>query len=170
MSRITQELNDKYSWSCAVDIDFHRKQGRKGLLGVVIVCVFVFTLFLILSLRFGAMNDMWVPLLVIGVILAVALPLLFLWNGAGDPQEQYVMTDKWVRSGYGKGSVFSDYAKTKEVVLTEKYIELVGKHKTNRIYVPAEDMAFVRDYILVRLPEDVVIRDHNQQNERMQAS
>ena len=78
-------------------------------------------------------------MLVIGVILVIGLPLLFLWNSAPDPHEQYLMTDEYVKSGYGKSSIFSEFKKTRELLITPKYIELTGPRSSNRIYVPEED-------------------------------
>ena len=103
-------------------------------------------------------NDWWIPLLVIGVILVIGLPLLFLWNSAPDPHEQYLMTEDYVKSGYGKSSIFSEFKKTRELLITPKYLELTGPRSSNRIYVPEEDMDFVRNFIAERMPEGVNIR------------
>ena len=43
-------------------------------------------------------------------------------------------------------------------MVSANYLELCGKYKNNRIYVPPEDMDLVRDFILNHLPEDVLIR------------
>ncbi|MBR6089597.1 MAG: hypothetical protein IKP86_06665, partial [Anaerolineaceae bacterium] len=107
----------------------------------------------------SAQEDIWIPLLVIGVILLISLPLLFLWNSAADPHEQYILTEEYVKSGYGKSAIFSEFKKTKEVVVTGKYIEMTGKYGINRIYVPAEDMDFVRGHILDRLQPDALVRN-----------
>ena len=158
MDRITKRPNGNYQWDCPIDKDYHRESGRKGLLGVLILCVAVFSIFLFVSHGNESRDDLWIPLLVIGVILAVTLLLLSLWNSAGDPHERYEMCDDYVRSGYGKSSIYSVFKKTGEVVITEKYIEMIGKYPNNRIYVPPEDMDFVREYILDRIPDNAVIR------------
>ena len=105
-----------------------------------------------------AQNDLWIPLLVIGVILVIALPLIFLWNSASDPHEQYVMTDEYVKSGYGKSSVYSEFKKTRKLLITPKYLELSGPHFVNRVYIPAEDLDRIRDFILERIPAETEIR------------
>ncbi|MBQ6510155.1 MAG: hypothetical protein IJI07_11830 [Flexilinea sp.] len=158
MDRITQAADDSYSWDCSIDRDYHRKTGREGLLGILFLCAIVFFLFLQVSHGTDLNEDLWIPLVVIGVILLISLPLLFLWNSAGDPHERYIMTEDYVRSGYGKSAVYSEFKKTKEVVITGKYIEMIGNYRNNRIYVPPEDMDFVREFILERLPEEVRIR------------
>ena len=45
--------------------------------------------------------------------------------------------------------------------VTSGYIELIGNFSTNRIYVPAEDMDFVRSYIMQRLPADAEITNES---------
>ena len=158
MNRITQEPNGSYKWDCSIDRDYHQRSGREGLWGVLILCAVVLFIFLGISHGENLKEDIWIPLLVIGVILLITLPLLFLWNSAGDPHEQYVMTEDYVKSGYEKSSIYSEFKNTKEVYVTAKYIEMIGKYKNNRIYVSPEDMEFVREFILKRLPEDAVIR------------
>ena len=158
MNKIVQAADGSYSWDCSIDRGYHRKTGREGLLGILFLCAFVFILFLLVSHGTNLKEDLWIPLTVIGVILLISLPLLFLWNSAGDPHERYIMTEDYVRSGYGKSAVYSEFKKTKEAVITGKYIEMIGNYRNNRIYVPPEDMDFVREFILERLPEEVRIR------------
>lgn len=158
MSRIRQEPDGSYHWDCSIDKEYHRKAGRQGVWAVLIVCAVVFITFLIATRGSDLLGDLWEPLLVISVILAITLPLLFLWYAAPDPHEQYVMTEDYVKSGYGQGSIYSEFRRTGGVTITEKYIELTGKYRDNRIYVPSEDMEFIREFILKRLPVDVVIR------------
>ena len=157
MSKITQEEDGSYHWSCSIDKDDHQKAGRRGLWGVVITCAAAVLIFLITSHGTNAQNDLWILLLVIGVILVIALPLLFLWNSAEDPHEQYVMTEDYVKSGYGKSAVFSQFKNMQEVIVTARYIELKDKQYNNRVFIPPDDMDFVREYILQRIPEDAVI-------------
>ena len=158
MSKIMQTSDGSYHWDCSIDRDYHRKFGKEGLIGILVLCVAVFVIYLIIPAGPDGHKDLWIPLLVIGVILVIALPLLYFWNSAEDPHEQYEMTETYVKSGYAKGAVFSEFNKTTEVVITERYLEMIGKYKDNRIYVPSEDMDFVREFILERVPGDAVIR------------
>ena len=97
-------------------------------------------------------------MLIIAVILLIALPLFYLMYSAENPHEEYLLTEKFVKSGYSRSAIYSNFKKTKEAVITAEYIELTGDFRTNRIYIPAEDMDFVREYIVKRLPENVRIR------------
>lgn len=158
MGHITKEADGSCKWDCPIEKDYHRRSGWGAILGISAVCIFVFLIFLFTSSGTDAQKDLWIPLLVIGVILLIALPLIFLWNSAEDPHEQYVMSEDYVKSGYGKSAIFSEFKKTGEVTITPKYIELTGKFRNNRIYVPSEDMDFVRDFILDRIPDDAAVR------------
>ena len=81
---------------------------------VVLICAAVLIIFLITSHGTIAQQDTWIPVLVIGVILVIALPLLFLWNTADAPHEQYVMTEVFVKSGYGRGAIYSEFKKQRK--------------------------------------------------------
>lgn len=158
MDRVTQEQDGSYHWSCSIDKEFHRKSVNKGLWGAVIIVVFILLIWLFISKSSDQAVSLREPLIVIGVVLVIALPLLYLSGMAEDPHEQYVMNGEYVRSGYGKSSVFSEFGNTESVEITAKYIELAGKRGTNRIYVPEADMDLVRDHILARVPKDAEIR------------
>ena len=95
--------------------------------------------------------------LIISGVLGLSLLLFRLYASAEDPQEQYQMTEEYVRSGYGRSAVYSDFDKTTSATFSPRYIELSRKGKAHRIYVPEEDMMFVRDYILSRLPAETDI-------------
>ena len=71
------------------------------------------------------------------------------------------MNDEYVKPGYGKSSIYSEFKKIKKMIVTPGYIELIGNLTTNRIYVPAEDMDFVRSYIMQRLPADAEITNES---------
>ena len=158
MNRIIQNPDGSYHWECPIDQDFHRQSARKGLCGVLVLCAVVILVFLFASRESDVQGVLSVPLLVIGVILLIALPLLYLMYFAENPHEEYLLTEEYVKSGYSRSAIFSNFNKTTEAVITAKYIELTGDFRTNRIYIPAEDMDFVRDYIVKRLPENVRIR------------
>ena len=158
MNRIIENPDGSYQWECPIDRDFHRKSVRKGLWSIPIFCVVIILVFLVASHGSNMRENLWIPLLVIGVILLIALPLFYLMYSAENPHEEYLLTEKFVKSGYSRSAIYSNFKKIKEAVITAKYIELAEDHKTNRIYVPAEDMDFVKEFILKRLPENVKIR------------
>ena len=158
MEKITGKSGVCYHWECPIDKEYHRQSVKTGFYVLLLLCAAVIIIYLIASRSTDRQTDFWIPLLVIGVILAVALPLLLLMNSADAPHEEYFMTEEYVKAGYGKGALFARFKKTAEVTVTEKYIEMSGGYRTVRVYVPEEDMPFVRDYILERIPDSAVIR------------
>ena len=68
------------------------------------------------------------------------------------------MGEDFVKSGYGKSSVWFYFRKVKTIVLGKKYLELQGKTKRMRIYVPEEDYDFVRGFIQGRVPMECDVR------------
>ena len=158
MDKIIQEANGSYRWECPIDKDYHRRSVKPGFYALLVLCAAVIIIYLIASRSTDRQTDFWIPLLVIGVILAVALPLLLLMNSADDPHEEYFMTEDYVKAGYGKSALYAGFKKTAEVTVTEKYIEMSDGYRTVRVYVPEEDMPFVRDYILERIPDSAVVR------------
>lgn len=124
-------------------------------------CCFIASVYLFMPASHGMQKDIWIPLIPIAVILAIALPLSYFQYTASDPHEQYLMNDEYVKPGYGKSSIYSEFKKIKKMIVTPGYIELIGNLTTNRIYVPAEDMDFVRSYIMQRLPADAEITNES---------
>ena len=93
-----------------------------------------------------------------GVFMLIALFFFGLAFSASDPQETYVMSEIYIKSGYGKSSVYLHYTKLKTVIFSRNYIELRGKTSKMRVYIPAEDFYFVKDYIQRHLPGECDIR------------
>ncbi len=158
MERVTQKPDGTYRWSCRIDTEFHRRSAKKGVWGCVIIAAVILIIYALIPSSPRMQKEIWMAFIPIAVVMAIALPLLFLQYRASDPHEQYVMSEDYVKSGYGKSAVYSEFKKTKELTVAPKYIELVGRHGSNRVYVPLEDMDYVRDYIIKRMPEDVNIR------------
>ena len=89
--------------------------------GCAFLVVFIASVYLFMPASHDMQKDIWIPLIPIAVILAIALPLLFLQYTASDPHEQYLMNDEYVKSGYGKSSIYSEFKKNKK---NESYIRL----------------------------------------------
>lgn len=123
----------------------------------MVIIVVILLIFAFVPSTPGHEKELWVPMIPIGVVLVIALPLLYLQYHASDPHEQYVMNEEYVKSGYGKSSVYTLFRKTTYIEITPKYFELYNGHRRNRIYVPEEDRDFVREFILERLPETASI-------------
>ena len=133
MERVQQKPDGTYSWSCRIDKEFHREAAMKGVYGYLIVILVVLVIGVFFSFHFRDFD--WIPVLIcIGVISAIALPLLYFSVSASDPHEQYVMTQEYVKTGYGRNAVFSDFGKARTLVITSAYIEIADDRKKNRIH------------------------------------
>ena len=156
--KIKQQPNGVFTWSCPIEVEYHRNSMRPGLYACIGIAVFLLIFGGVLSCSY---HD-WKSFLVVAGRTAGFLLISFLIFGlafsATDPHESYEMGEDFVKSGYGRSSVYFDFKKVKTIVLGGKYIELWGKTKHMRIYIPEEDFDFVRGYIQGRVPMECVIR------------
>ena len=125
-------------------------------------CVGIAVFLVVMGAVFCAMNRdwsmLWVVLLCDAVFMAITVLVtrLFL-RGAVDPGEIYELTDSYVKTGSGKTSAYYEFRRVKALTVTRGYLELRGKLTPMRVYVPEDDMAFVRDWIRRRLPPETEI-------------
>ena len=150
--------NGSYSWFCSIDPDYYRSSIRPGLIACVIIAVFVLLFGAVLSWKF---ND-WTSFLIVagcaGVFMLISCFFFGLAFSASDPQETYEISEVYIKTGYGRSSVYMHFDKVRAVLFTQKYIELWGKTRKMRVYVPAEDSDFVKDFIHRHLPLGCDIR------------
>ena len=161
--KITQQPNGVYTWSCPIDAEYHRNSIRPGLYACIGIAVFLLAFGGVLSYSYHDLKSFFIVTGSAAVFLLISFLVFGLAFSATDPRESYEMTEGFVKSGYGKSSVYFDFKKVKALVLGEKYIELWGKTKRMRIYVPEEDYDFVRGYIQGRVPMECEIRYENKE-------
>ena len=147
--RVTLQPDGLYSWYGMMDNAYYRNEQYNGLKLFIGILLFILVILFLLT-QSGEF------LLLIGGIFAfvIALTLLIIQltvRGEGVTREIYAMSDTWVRAGTGKASSFFTFSKARRVTFMPRYVEMRGRMKTLRIYVPVEDMPFVQDYIRSRL-------------------
>ena len=156
--KITKEPDGSFKWSCSIEVEYYRRSMGPGFKACLGIAAFLLLFGGFLAYRY---QD-WTNFLIVAGCTAVFLLITFLAFGltlpAKDPQESYRMGETYVMSGYGRSSVHLEYKKVKTMVLGGKYIELHGKTKRMRIYLPEEDCVFVREFIQQRLPMECEIR------------
>ena len=76
----------------------------------------------------------------------------------GTMREIYHLTNEYIETGSGKTRAIFSFKKTRRVIVTSKYIELIGSFGGPRVYVPEQDMSFVRGYILSRVPGEAQVQ------------
>lgn len=156
--KIKQHSNGTYTWSCPIEVEYHRNSIRPGLYACIGIAVFLLIFGGILAYQYHDLKYFFIVAGCTAVFLLLAFLVFGLAFSATDPHESYVLTEEFVKSGYGKSSVYFDFMKVETIVLGTKYIELHGKTKRIRIYIPEEDFNFVRGYIQYRVPMGCKIR------------
>ena len=70
----------------------------------------------------------------------------------GQRRRTYRMMDELIATGLGRRTAVFEFRKAKRMIVGKRYIELRGTISAFRLYVPEEDLDFVRDYIRERVP------------------
>ena len=155
---IAQYPGGIYHWTCPIDLDFYRRGMMTGVKACIGIAVFLLAFGAFLAAKFHDFNTF---LIVLGctagfaAICALAfVPVIVLVK---DPMEHFEMCEDWVKSGSGKSAVYFNYKHIQTLTIHQTWLELGGKVKTMRIYAPAEDFAFVRDYIKNRVSGETEI-------------
>ena len=147
--RVTLQPGGFYSWYGNMDNAYYRNQQYNGLK------LFIGLLLLMMLIMFTLLQSLEF-ILIIGAVFAFVILLtlgiiLLTVRGEGVTREIYTMTDSWVRAGSGRSSSYFTFSKARQVTFMPRYVELRGRLKVLRVYVPQEDMPFVREHIRSRL-------------------
>ena len=157
-AKITRNSNGFYTWRCSMDVDYYREGMGAGIMACLGIAVFILVFGGIMTIKF---ND-WTNFLIVAgsdaVFLLITFVVFKLALSAKDPQESYEMSDVYIKSGYGKSSVYFDYDKARVAIFTPRYIELQSGIKKIRVFVPEEDYSFVKGFIMSRLTGECEIR------------
>ena len=141
-----------------MDVDYYREGMGAGIMACLGIAVFILVFGGIMTIKF---ND-WTNFLIVAgsdaVFLLITFVVFKLALSAKDPQERYEMSDVYIKSGYGKSSVYFDYDKARVAIFTPRYIELQSGIKKIRVFVPEEDYSFVKGFIMSRLTGECEIR------------
>ena len=156
--KISQQPDRLYRWSCSIEAEYYRNSMRPGLYACIGIAFFLLAFGGILSCQYHDWKSFFIVAGCAAVFLLISFLVFGLAFSAKDPHESYEMGEEYVKSGYGKSSVYFDFKKVKAMVLGRKYIELWGRTKRMRIYIPEEDFDFVRGYIQSRVPMKCEIR------------
>ena len=123
-AKITRNSNGFYTWRCSMDVDYYREGMGVGIYACLGIAAFILVFGGIMAIKF----DDWTNFLIVAgsdaVFLLITFVVFKLALSAKDPQESYEMSDVYVKSGYGKSSVYFDFDKARVAIFTPKYIEL----------------------------------------------
>ena len=157
-TEITEQPDGSYTWRCSIEVEYHRKSMGTGFKACIGIAVFLLVFGAFFAWQQQDRETFWIVAGCTAVFLLITVLVFGLTLLATDPQEIYQMTDEYVKTGSGRSSAYFRFRKTKTAVFTRRYIELQGKVTKMRIYIPAEDLDYVKDFIRVRLPDDCDIR------------
>lgn len=156
--RVEKQEDGSYCWRCNVGKDYERRIYRVTMIICGIIAAFVLLYGGILSYMFHQS-----PLIVFvcaAVFLLIAFLICFgLDRLPGKVGEIYRLTEEYIVTGSGKTRAVFEFSRTKVMIVTEEYIELKGRFGGPRIYVPQEDMPFVKGHIACRIPGNAEIRE-----------
>ena len=157
--RVTLQEDNSYCWRCTIEKEYERRSYRLTMR----ICVLISLLILGCGVIICSMNRdfrfMWVvAVCTAGFLLIAFLTCLIVDRLPGERKEIYRLIEDGVQTGSGRSRTYFEFKRTKQLIASSKYVELEGSVGGTRVYVPPEDMAFVRDYILSRMPGNAVIR------------
>ena len=156
--RVTGDGEGNYYWKAMTDRKYETGNLEGGYIACLLVGVFIFVSGLIMAINLGDLRA-FLPVLISVALYYVIVIVIFkvCMNMTDARYQEYFMTDDHIEAGIGKRAASFSYKGTKKAVVNNRYIELNGNMLRSRIYVDAEDMSFVRNYIMSRIPGDAEI-------------
>ena len=157
-NRVTFDAGGVYRWKCETEKEYERRSYRYTMIACEIIAAFILCIGVVFSFIFQDVQEL---LIVVGCDAVFMLIAILVCKGLdalpGTMWETYMLTDEYVKTGSGRASSYTSFKKLKRVRITEKYIALKERLAEQRVYVPKEDMPFIRDYILSRVGGDAEI-------------
>ena len=157
--RITLHPDGVYRWYGMVDAEYTRRKLHHGMKLFCIIMIVSFALFSLILILMGQGDGLGIVFLVLGLIVALCLLIVFLSAPRQATRERFELYDTWLGVGVGKSRSFFTFSKARRVTCDKNYIELQGRWMTLRAYASEEDLPFLREYILPRLPSTVQISE-----------
>ena len=159
---MTQSEDGVYHWTGTFDKEYETKQYRIVWITVGITCLFLIIFGAILCLPAGDTGMFAAFLLPCSAVLTITfLVIELLKRSKAGSSRGYSMSDKSIWMGYRRSRADFFFHSAKHVIFTGTYIEPVQRIGGFRIYVPEEDMPFVKNYVRSRLPYDCEIEDRS---------
>lgn len=155
MSRISRDEQGAYHWAGTVDAGYEQKSFRIAFGVVGGICV----LLLVMSIAMGGEMLRVTLLSCLGALAVTGGVCLLFRRHAGTRLQRYILTEDAIHFCMRRGSNPFLFRNTRKAVIFpgRNMIELYQPFASGPIFVPPEDFAFVRDYILQRIPEDAEI-------------
>ena len=156
---MTRSENGNYHWTGTFDREYEMKQYQIVATVVEVICIglMIFGGFLCIpSGDWGAFLVIFLSCIA-GLLITIGV-IRFFKRGYGSTRG-YGMSEYSIWTGSKRYRTAFVFDSAKHVIFTDTYIEPVQKIRGFRIYVPADDMPFVRDFVMKRLPSACIIDD-----------
>ena len=152
--RVQIQENGFYRWNCRIDKSYEKRIYKITMKA----CGIIAALILVLGLVFAWMVR---DLEVLGIIAGCVAVFLLISVGvcvlidrlSQDPHEIYEMTDSYVKIGTGRDPQYFWYKDIKQTVFDANYMELKGPVRARRVYIPPEDVEFVKGYVTAHIAQ-----------------
>ena len=152
MNTIIRDETGTYCWSAAIDSAYDRKISAI-IFGVIGGMCVLFIVMCLMSYPEMLRATLLSCLAVMAVVAAIAIPLMRASRGR---QQKYEMNEEYVRYvGYGREDARFYYPDIHSVRIcpSRSMIEVKGLIRFAPVFIAREDFAFVKNYILPRLPD-----------------
>ena len=149
-----------YYWVGTFDKEYETKQYKIVFYALGGMCLFLMILIGSLCIPNGDWSLFLMGcVLPCGIIMAITLGVIAVFKRGPGSTRGYGMSETgiWIGSGRSRGDFY--FRSAKHVVFTKTYIDPMMKIGGFRIYVPEEDMPFVKNFVRRHLPETCLIED-----------
>lgn len=155
-----------YRWRAETDPEYERRIYSITMITCLIIAALImaFNIYLYVLYK-DPMSLLIVTVCDIVFLLIAFIICLILSKLPGGIYETYAMDETHIKSGYGRSSVYFDFKKVKKLNVEKRYLELIRGIKNMRVYVPEEDMSFVKGFITSRLNDQAEIIYHEKSDE-----
>ena len=154
--RVTRQPDGTYLWSGVTDrkVELEGQQIALRIFEGIAAVVLFIGLFLTVRNDYG-----WKGVLItFGSAAGILLITIGVIHGEnsmpGERRCTYWMSESAIRNGTGLRAATYIFQDTKKIIIGRTYIEMRARFGAFRVYVPEEDMSFVRNYIMSRIPGD----------------
>ena len=148
-----------YIWSTALDMQQERKGYTIGKRICEITALLIFLGGAFFSIRLGSRILFLYTAVFAGIILLITSGVVHgLETWPGEQRRTYRMSDAYLKTGTGRKAGNFEFKRAKSMIVGKNYIELRARIEAFRLYIPDEDLDFVKEFIMSRIPGDCEVR------------
>ena len=157
-----------YFWGIEVEKSYERRAYKTTLICCLVIAVLVLAVGFVFCFMARDFEFFWIVAVCDLVFLAITVAVCWIYDTFSLLSlGVYTMTDDFIKTGSGKSEETIWFKDVRKAMFTHKYIEIKARFHRIRVYVRKEDMDFVRNYVMQRLPGNAdIVFDWNEQGLR----